>query len=787
MTSIFLKTKTVGCGETHISLAGGKYKIKETELTTFYEHLVEDYKNGKDYYIVEKISQPFKFYVDVEKAEEDKDIDISTIAKEYQKQLLRFLDIEEQQTEYLILYKESGDKNRAHIHYPNCHLKTKNEAKFLRECVVKSLNIKNKKTIDESAYNTGLRIIGAKKTRGEDKSAYVPDGGVTVDNLCKFSIRCAKGTIVNAFKDNSLLRNRNKAQTKEDVEADECLIQDDKGIVEQLVSCLSRERIDNYNTWIKLGILLYCLGKQHKKNYLTLWEAVSKKSDKYETGLCSKSWATFESLGYNNYHLNTLRYWAIEDNEEKYNDLVKTNTIENIRRSIGGSHSAIASLLYTLNYNKFIVDKHGDWWIFNDENGIWSRVSNQKKELHIAIDELKPRLRDASIDCDCVEKLKFDGIIAKLGNVSFKASVINEMTWRFENNKVVFDNCPFLIGFANGVFDLKEGVFRKAKFEEYISKTTGYNFEERNTTRIEQILSEIMPNERVRRYLLKYLSKSLDGIPKHEFHIWSGWQGANGKSFLCSLLDKAFGDYSERGATSLIVGEREDSSSANSALMKLKGSRVVYFQEPSRKKQINVSVLKELSGGDILTARELHKSQDTFQLYANLIACCNMLPNLDSIDGGVKRRLRIINFSSRFVENPTKPNEYLINPDYELSHVKEEIGKELMSLLIKYYYEKNISLPEEVTRNTTEYINENDPIVEFVNDNLERCEDGHVLKSDLKDYWKSYFKKNFRLSEFYKAIEIVCEGEFLRGKMINNERLIDVMFGWRMREYETEG
>lgn len=76
-----------------------------------------------------------------------------------------------------------------------------------------------------------------------------------------------------------------------------------------------------------------------------------------------------------------------------------------------------------------------------------------------------------------------------------------------------------------------------------------------------------------------------------------------------------------------------------------------------------------------------------------------------------------------------------------------------------------------------------------MNDNLERCEDGHVLKSDLKDYWKSYFKKNFRLSEFYKAIEIVCEGEFLRDKIINNERLIDVMFGWRMREEssETEG
>ena len=50
MSSVFLKKKVTSSGETHLSLAGGKFKIKPTELNELYEHLVEDFKNKKQYY-----------------------------------------------------------------------------------------------------------------------------------------------------------------------------------------------------------------------------------------------------------------------------------------------------------------------------------------------------------------------------------------------------------------------------------------------------------------------------------------------------------------------------------------------------------------------------------------------------------------------------------------------------------------------------------------------------------------------------------------------------------------
>ncbi len=74
MSAIFMKNKTVATGETHLSLNKGKFKVIDKDLNTLYEHLVEDYSNDRPYYYVEKITQPFKLYVDVEKQPEDMDI-----------------------------------------------------------------------------------------------------------------------------------------------------------------------------------------------------------------------------------------------------------------------------------------------------------------------------------------------------------------------------------------------------------------------------------------------------------------------------------------------------------------------------------------------------------------------------------------------------------------------------------------------------------------------------------------------------------------------------------------
>ena len=55
-----------------------------------------------------------------------------------------------------------------------------------------------------------------------------------------------------------------------------------------LCSCLSVSQLDNYSTWIKIGMILNSVGAP-----LSLWEEVSKRSKKYQTGECAKKWRSF--------------------------------------------------------------------------------------------------------------------------------------------------------------------------------------------------------------------------------------------------------------------------------------------------------------------------------------------------------------------------------------------------------------------------------------------------------------------------------------------------------------
>jgi hypothetical protein len=46
-----------------------------------------------------------------------------------------------------------------------------------------------------------------------------------------------------------------------------------------------------------------------------------------------------------------------------------------------------------------------------------------------------------------------------------------------------------------------------------------------------------------------------------------------------------------------------------------------------------------------------------------MVMTCNTLPAVPDNDGGTWRRIRVIEFGSKFVTEPTKPNEFEMDPD----------------------------------------------------------------------------------------------------------------------------
>ena len=60
--------------------------------------------------------------------------------------------------------------------------------------------------------------------------------------------------------------------------------------IKALCCCLSISQLDNYSTWLRVGMILKKLGAP-----LSLWEEVSKRSKKYKHGDCGRRWGGFHT------------------------------------------------------------------------------------------------------------------------------------------------------------------------------------------------------------------------------------------------------------------------------------------------------------------------------------------------------------------------------------------------------------------------------------------------------------------------------------------------------------
>jgi len=223
-------------------------------------------------------------------------------------------------------------------------------------------------------------------------------------------------------------------------------------------------------------------------------------------------------------------------------------------------------------------------------------------------------------------------------------------------------------------------------------------------------------------------------------------KNSNGKSKTIDLFEQSFGDYCCKLPITLLTQKRAASNAATSELARTKGKRFACLQEPSEDEKLNVGLMKELTGGDKIQARQIYKEPIEFKPQFKMILTCNNLPNVPSDDGGTWRRIRVVEFQSKFTDapNPERANEFFADTD--LSEKFSIWSEYFMGMLIEYYKKYRISggitEPDEVLQCTKEYQKNNDIFLEFVEQEFERQEDEFVPFTDVVAAFKSWGKNN---------------------------------------------
>jgi len=515
----------------------------------------------------------------------------------------------------------------------------------------------------------------------------------------------------------------------------------DLATVKKLIKILDPSRADDYHTWIQVG---WCLFNTDSSLYDEFEEFSKQCPSKFDPEACEKVWDT-ASEGLT---VASLFYWAKHDNPEEYQKLMRESVHTKIEEFKKG-HVDLARIAYMMYKHEFVYvhslnrNKNG-WYQFKDHRWYFQPDGfvlrrHLTDDLRILYEDLNDKYKKMYYETQQEnEKKVFDAnikdtifIASKLSNNDFVKKVMEECTYIFRDTLFLekLDRNPYLIGFKNGVYDLENSIFRDGVPNDYISKSTNINYipidktDQQTKKEITRFLKEILPNQAVRDYMILVMASSLDYVNREEkFYITIG-AGRNGKSLLMHLHQESLGDYTCALPVSLITQKRTESGKATPELVKMDLKRFCLIKEPDTSNiSLNVGIIKELTGNDLVSCRNLHENDNEFRVSSKLLLMTNYLPDVYSDDAAIWDRIRVIEFPIHFCEASEikNPNDKLI--DKNLKNKLKYWKETYVSLLIEFYkkYAANgINEPEEVMQATKLYRERNNILLEFVSDKLE--------------------------------------------------------------------
>ncbi len=530
---------------------------------------------------------------------------------------------------------------------------------------------------DESSPKTLIKTA-AKKLLESRK----PSAPVTIrakKQLYRSPSRMSKTIRINDGKKDSLGR-REKEQLKD---------------ISERVMGLSDSRVREYKDWHKLGQLLFNVHNADD-TLLNTWIKKSECITKYKrtaAAACKKEWTEKfpKWVQERPPGIGTLNMWLEVDNPKVFQSLNQKSIYGLITESIKNEvlDYDVAKVLHAMYDGLFMHvggTKGGSWYeyseiehrwkILRDSTNLRSKISTSLYNTYSSF--MKEAMNKSKVLGDFWdEKRAATGkVMNKLKRTGFKSNLMKEATELFNDSKDIFytklDSSTKLLGFTNGVYDLESSEFREGRPEDYISFTTGIDYlpyDESDpefmyyVSFLHKVIDYMFPNDcavckakhekcGLKDYILLLLSTFLDGSTKDEqFHIWIG-SGANGKSLLVELFQDALGDYAGILDNTVITTKRTKSGNATPELFDTKNKRFIVIQETEKSAQIQAGLLKQLTGGDKITARGLYKDIETFKPQFKMVLVTNNLPKLPPKDGGVWRRVRATNFRSKFLDDP---------------------------------------------------------------------------------------------------------------------------------------
>lgn len=292
-----------------------------------------------------------------------------------------------------------------------------------------------------------------------------------------------------------------------------------------------------------------------------------------------------------------------------------------------------------------------------------------------------------------------------------------------------FDRDDMLLNTPNGYLDLTSGEQReedKTKMFSYVTNTE-MTVTQQPDTWID-FLNDIFNNDQeLIRFIQKSIGYSMTGSTREQVMFILHGKGRNGKSIFIETVREILGTYSDNIQAKTIMVKRGDT--INNDIAKLQGVRLVTSSEPNEGFRFDEGLIKQLTGGDTVTARFLYGEEFNFDPKFKIWVTTNHKPIVRGTDDGIWRRLLLIPFK---VQIP----EHKVDKDLKYKLLRE--APAILNWMLEgsiAWQKEGLGIPKEVRDASEGYRKEMDVIEQFVAD---ECIVGEGEKVGANELFKSY-------------------------------------------------
>lgn len=414
------------------------------------------------------------------------------------------------------------------------------------------------------------------------------------------------------------------------------------------------------------------------------------------------------------------------------------------------------------------------WYYYNGKT--W--VTDQEGKIKTLADKVIEKMKDEPVyvpsGADEEEMKKaFTKHVKASRSSRGKTNMLKESEHLLPIKPEAFDNDHDLFNVQNGYLNLKTGKLHDHDKNKFFTKISAIEY----TDKIDcplwiEFLNQIFNNDKgLINYIQRAIGYSLSGSTEEQMMFILYGNGRNGKSVFLDIITEMFGNYATNIQPQTIM-VKQQSSGANSDIARLNGARLVTTTEPNEGVRLDEGLVKQLTGGDKVTARFLYEDEFEFAPQFKLWMATNHKPIIRGTDDGIWRRMAIIPFTVQIPEDKV---------DRSLKH---KLRRELTAILnwavegYMLWRSTGLNEPQTIKDQRKEYRTEMDSIEAFIEECCIRDEKSKVKSKELYQSYREWASDNgqymmsstkFGREMGKKFIKYQSNGIYYRGLSLNGE------------------